>query len=159
MIHRFEHFEKMWEIGFTCLICVQYWPVYITYTVLILIYSAFIAQSDQLKLVILVNIFILYVKIFDRRLAAILPRPQCVNDKENSMALLIKSLWYRAQQIMRIDFWGPHAMVIWTILYRYLLTCYALALIRSQRKEYMGQATKLWLSCYLVLLSIDSKTR
>ena len=24
---------------------------------------------------------------------------------------------------------------------------------------YMGQVTKLWLSCYLVLLSIDSKTR
>ena len=98
-------------------------------------------------------------QIFDRRLAAILPRPQCFCDKENSMALLIKSLWCGAQQIMRIDFWGPHAMVIWTILYRCLLTCYALALIRSQRKEYMGQATKLWLSCYLVLLSIDRKTR
>ena len=25
--------------------------------------------------------------------------------------------------------------------------------------DYMGQVTKLWLSCYLVLLSIDSKTR
>ena len=24
---------------------------------------------------------------------------------------------------------------------------------------YMGQVTKLWLSCYLVLLTIDSKTR
>ena len=26
-------------------------------------------------------------------------------------------------------------------------------------KKYMGQVTELWLSCYLVLLSLDSKTR
>ena len=29
----------------------------------------------------------------------------------------------------------------------------------QRRRHYMGQVTKLWLSCYLVLLSIDSKTR
>ena len=29
----------------------------------------------------------------------------------------------------------------------------------DQNKDYMGQVTKLWRSCYLVLLSIDSKTR
>ena len=51
-------------------------------------------------------------------------------------------------------------MVSWVISYfSYTWKNYKLWFIYSKVTVEMGQVTKLWLSCYLVLLSIDSKTR
>ena len=57
----------------------------------------------------------------------------CVWNKVNSLHHLLCNIWDCA--------FSAYPFLLWWLL------------------EYMGQVSKLWLSCYLVLLSIDSKTR
>ena len=70
--------------------------------------------------------------------------------------------FYMLCQHKVFKYWGMNSMVAFLLMaFSGAFSWKKCILIQSFSLThiYMGQVTELWLSCYLVLLSIDSKTR